>query len=138
MISREIGDKRGEGTDLSNLGAAYFQLGETRKAIDLCEQALTISREIEDKRGEVSDLCNLGISYSHLGETLKAIDLCEQALTISREIGDKSGEGTNLGNLGIAYSDQARCSKPSSSMIKHYQSFKKSEIEVTRQNVSAI
>ncbi len=32
-IRREIGDRRGEGTDLGNLGNAYLQLGDARRAI---------------------------------------------------------------------------------------------------------
>ena len=51
-ISRKIGDRRGEGADLGNLGNAYAGLGETRKAIEYHEQALAISREIGDRRGE--------------------------------------------------------------------------------------
>ncbi|MDW5550956.1 tetratricopeptide repeat protein [Methanosarcina sp.] len=103
-ISREIGDRRGEGADLGNLGLAYSDLGEPRKAIEYYEQALKISREIGDRRGEGADLGNLGSAYSHLGEPRKAIEYYEQALKISREIGDRRNEGTWLGNLGLAYS----------------------------------
>ncbi len=53
-ISREIGDRRGEGDRLGNLGLAYSDLGEPRKAIEFYEQALKISREIGDRRGEGS------------------------------------------------------------------------------------
>ena len=52
VISREIGDRRGEGNDLGNLGMAYADLGEVRRAIEYYEQALVISREIGDRRGE--------------------------------------------------------------------------------------
>ena len=51
-IAREIGDRRGEGADLGNLGLAYADLGEPRKAIEFYEQALAIAREIGDRRGE--------------------------------------------------------------------------------------
>ncbi len=104
-ISREIGDRRGEGADLGNLGLAYSDLGEPRKAIEYSEQALKISREIGDRRGEGADLGSLGNAYSDLGEPRKAIEHYEQTLKILREIGDRRGEGANLGNLGLAYSD---------------------------------
>ena len=57
---REIGDRRGEGNALGNLGSAYFQLGDARRAIGYYEQALVISREIGDRRGEGNALGNLG------------------------------------------------------------------------------
>jgi G-protein signaling modulator 2 len=102
-ISRTIGDRRGEGNCLGNLGSAYSDLGESRKAIEYYEQALKISREIGDRCGEGTHLGNLGNAYSYLGESRKAIEYYGQALKISREFGDKRGEGTRLGNLGNAY-----------------------------------
>ena len=51
-ISREIGDRRGEGNDLGNLGIAYSDLGEPRKAIEYYEQALKIAKEIGDRQNE--------------------------------------------------------------------------------------
>jgi hypothetical protein len=50
MIAREIGDRRGEGNALGNLGIAYAGLGETTKATPLLEQALVIARAIKDPR----------------------------------------------------------------------------------------
>ena len=90
---------------LGNLGNAYSDLGEVRKAIEYYDQALTISRKIRDRRGEGDTLGNLGSAYSDLGDVRKAIEYYDQALAISREIGDRRGEGIDLGNLGNAYSD---------------------------------
>ena len=67
-IAREIGDRRGEGTSLGNLGNAYTDLGQPVKAIEYYEQALKISREIGDRRGEGASLGNLGNAYYNLGE----------------------------------------------------------------------
>ena len=49
-ISREIGDRRGEGKGLGNLGNAYYNLGQVGRAIVYYQQALWISREIGDVR----------------------------------------------------------------------------------------
>jgi tetratricopeptide (TPR) repeat protein len=103
--ARKIGDRRGEGAGLGNLGRAYADLGETRRAIEHFEQALVIHREIGDRRGEGIALGHLGIAYGHLGETRRAIEHYEKALAIDREIGDRRGEGADLGNLGLAYAD---------------------------------
>src|ERR1043165_9788774 len=57
-IAREIGDRRGEGNALCNLGVVYYSQGNAQRAIHLYEQYLTIAREIGDRRGEGSALCN--------------------------------------------------------------------------------
>ena len=103
VAARQLQDRAGEGDTLGNLGIAYKNLGETRRAIQFHEQALLIVREIGNRRGEGVSLANLGIAYGDLGETRRAIQFYEQALLINREIGDRRGEGGDLGNLGIAY-----------------------------------
>ncbi len=101
--ARRLGDRRGEGADLGNLGLAYHALGDVKRAIDYYQQALTIAREIGDRRGEGNRLGNLGRAYHALGDVKRAIDYYQQALAIAREIGDRRREGIRLGNLGLAY-----------------------------------
>ena len=50
-IARNIGDRRGEGTALGNLGDAYHSLDENRRAIECQEEQLKIAREIGDRVG---------------------------------------------------------------------------------------
>ncbi len=101
--AKQRGDKYREGNHLGNLGSAYADLGDVRKAIALYEQRIEIAREIGDRRGEGTALGNLGSAYADLGDVRKAIALYEQVLVIHREIGDRRGEGNDLGNLGVAY-----------------------------------
>ena len=101
--ARRLNDRAGEAVMLGNLGTAYKNLGETRRAIQFHEQALPTLREIGDRIGEGAVLGNLGIAYTKLGETRRAIQFYEQYLAIAREIGDCRGEGNALGNLGNAY-----------------------------------
>ena len=103
MISRELGDRRGEGNTLGDLGLAYADLGDVWRAIQYYEEALAIHREIGDRRGEGHGLGNLGIAYTDLGEARQAIEYLEQALAISREIGDRHAEERHLANMGAAY-----------------------------------
>ena len=103
--ARQIGDRGLEGNHLGNLGTAYADVGEVRRAIEYHEWALAIFREIGDRRGEGADLGNLGVAYKNLGEVRRAIEYYEQALEIDREIGDRRAEGNHLGNLGNAYAD---------------------------------
>ena len=100
MIAREIGDRRGEGNALGNLGNAWADLGEPRRAIEFYEQALVIAREIGDRRGEGAALGNLGMAWMDLGEPRRAIEFYEQRLEIARAIGDRMGEGNAAYELG--------------------------------------
>ena len=61
-ITREIGDRRGEGQVLGNLGLAYADPGEPRQTIKYFEQDLAIAREIGDRRGEGSALGGPGLA----------------------------------------------------------------------------
>jgi tetratricopeptide (TPR) repeat protein len=103
--SRMMADQGAEGVHLGNLGSAYADLGEIRKAIFYHEQALNIFRKICNRSGEGVQLGNLGNRYAGLGEIRKAIEYHEQALSISREIGERMNEGVWLGNLGNRYAD---------------------------------
>ena len=101
--ARKLKDREAEGSHLGNLGLAYADLGQTRKAIEYHEKALGIAREIGGRRGEGNALGNLGNAYYLLSEMRKAIEHYEQQLAVVREIGDRRGEGYSLGNLGTAY-----------------------------------
>jgi len=81
LIDREIGNRKGEGTDLNNLGVCYGDfLGDARKAIEFYEQAFVIDSEIKNKYGEGIELSNLGLQYSNLGEYDEALDYYYRAL----------------------------------------------------------
>ena len=51
---RKIGDRQNEGAMLSNLGTAYLDLGEIRRAIGYFEQHRAIARKIGDRWMAVS------------------------------------------------------------------------------------
>jgi CHAT domain-containing protein/Tfp pilus assembly protein PilF len=104
-ISKEIGDKAGEGTTLNNIGAVYDSLGQYPKALEFYQQALAISKEIGDKAGEGTALNNIGLVYNSLEQYPKALEFYQQALAILKEIDDKATEGVTLGNIGSVYDD---------------------------------
>jgi tetratricopeptide (TPR) repeat protein len=76
---------------LGNLGIAYKNLGETRRAIQFYEQALLIHLEIEDRRRESTAQWNMSLALDQLGECAQAIQHAEQALTIYEQIEDPYG-----------------------------------------------
>ena len=108
LISREVGDRGGEGTTLNNLGAVYNGLGQQQEALQYYQQALQIMREVGDRRGEGVTLNNLGRVYNGLGQQQEALQYYQQALLIRREVGDRRGEGLTLHNIGMIYSSQGR------------------------------
>jgi len=101
--ARRLHHRGGEAVALGNLGNAYANLGQIRRAIEFYEQSLVIDREIGDRRGEGANLGNLGVAYKNLGEAQRAIQFFEQALQIDREINNRRDEGSDLVNLGNAY-----------------------------------
>ena len=58
-ISREIGDKSGEGATLNNISQIYKARGNYDTALDFLQQSLAISREIRDRSGESMNLNNM-------------------------------------------------------------------------------
>jgi tetratricopeptide (TPR) repeat protein len=115
--ARKLDNRAGEGSVLGNLGLAYADLGEYRRAMEHYEQQLAITIEIGDRRGHGNALGNLGNVYGSLGAAGRAIECYEQALAIDREIGDRRGEGADLGNLGNAYADLGESRRA----IEHYE-----------------
>jgi len=101
--SKKLGNGVAEAAHLSNLGSAYADLGEPRKAIQFYERALVINRATGNRPGEGNALGNLGNAYADLGEPRKAIVFYEERLAIARKTGNRLGEGVALHNLGKAY-----------------------------------
>jgi tetratricopeptide (TPR) repeat protein len=77
--ARRLGDRPAEGAHLGNLGNAYQNLCEYRRAIECHEQYLPVSREIGDRRGEGDTLGNLGNAYFFLGNYRRAIEITSRA-----------------------------------------------------------
>jgi tetratricopeptide (TPR) repeat protein len=87
----------------TSLANCQHALGETRQAIELHEEALTINRGLGSSDGEAISLGNLGLCYAAFGQVDRAIELHERALAIDRDIGSREGQAADLGNLGLCY-----------------------------------
>jgi tetratricopeptide (TPR) repeat protein len=101
--SRRLKDPVAEAAHLNALGMVNDELGETRLAISLYEQRITIARKIGDLHGEAKSLGNMGVAYKNSGNVDRAIECFEAQLNISRSIHDLRGEANALGGLGIAH-----------------------------------
>lgn len=116
-VAQKNSDRQGEEQALSNLGLAYYYLGDYNHAIKYHQQSLRVARSVGNRRGEGAALGNLGIAYHAVGEYKRAIEYYQQHLTIAREIANRGGEAVALGNLGIAYHTLGEYTKA----IEYYQ-----------------
>ncbi len=91
-IARAIGDRRGEGIALGNLGLAYAALGEVRKAIEFYKQSMIIAQEIGYRYLEANNLLYWGDELVKLGEMKRAIEMIEAALAIYEQIESPNAE----------------------------------------------
>ena len=72
---------------LSNLGLAYADLGDARRAIGYYEQALQISREVGDVLTSAMIVANLAMAMAQIGRVAEAIPLIQQAILDFRRAG---------------------------------------------------
>jgi tetratricopeptide (TPR) repeat protein len=106
--ARRLGDRSGEGTALTNLGAALQEVRQFEEAITACQDAAAIYRETGDRNGEASALNNLGQALQRVRRFQEAIDAHQDDLAIRRETGDRNGEARALNNLGSALEEVRR------------------------------
>ena len=79
------GDHRREGIALTNLGNAYYGLGNPTQAIALHQKSLAIKRETKDRRGECIAHLELGNKFLCSRKSAEnALRHEEEALTIAQ------------------------------------------------------
>jgi tetratricopeptide (TPR) repeat protein len=106
--ARRLGDRRGEGIVLNNLGVAYRQRRRFDEALTCHAQALNISESTGDRHGEGRALNNSGITYRDLRQFDDALACLQRAIATYREISDRRGEAEALYNLGKTYEELRR------------------------------
>ena len=91
-LSREIGDREGEGHTLARLGVVDLRLGRYQDAARYLQHALALFREMGHTGSEAEILLRLGDAYLGLGRYDQAAGDFERALAIFREIGAPEAE----------------------------------------------
>jgi class 3 adenylate cyclase/tetratricopeptide (TPR) repeat protein len=104
--SETLGDKRGMGNSLNNIGNVHSDKGDYDKALDYYGRSIAIWEEIGDKRGMGHSLNNIGNVHNYKGDYDKALDYYDRSLAIKDEIGDKRGMGNSLNNIGSVHADK--------------------------------
>lgn len=102
-ITRDVGDRLGEGRAYSNLGHCYWNFGDSMKALECYEHCLKIAKEMKKKNEEGVAYGNVGICYHRLGEFQKALNCHQIDLAIAKEFEDSCGQGRAYANLGSVY-----------------------------------
>uniref|UniRef100_A0AAG5DAI9 Uncharacterized protein n=1 Tax=Anopheles atroparvus TaxID=41427 RepID=A0AAG5DAI9_ANOAO len=87
----------------SQLGNAYFYLGDYAKAMQYHKHDLTLARSMNDKLGEAKSSGNLGNTLKVMGRFDEAAIFCQRHLAIARVLQDRLSEGRALYNLGNVY-----------------------------------
>jgi ATP/maltotriose-dependent transcriptional regulator MalT len=90
-IAHELGDRRGEGVALGNLGLAYADLGDAHQAITYHQQRLAIAHEIGDRRGQAITSWRIGRALEQQGELARATEL-KVRVDYEQEIGHLDAE----------------------------------------------
>jgi DNA-binding MarR family transcriptional regulator len=86
IVSREIGDRSGEGTILNNIGQIYSARGDYDTALKYLEESLKINREIDDRSSLACSLFNIGIFELRRQHIEKAAKLMSEAWQIAVEL----------------------------------------------------
>ena len=118
----EMGNRIGEGNALTNIGVAYYYLGELQKALENYNEALPIFREIGNRRMEAAALDNIGTVYYALGDLRKSLEKHNEALPIIRKVGDRNSEANTLTNIGVVYHTWERCKRRGRNTMKPWRS----------------
>ncbi|XP_046909187.2 G-protein-signaling modulator pins isoform X1 [Dermatophagoides farinae] len=92
----------------SQLGNAYFYLGNYSKAMEYHKLDLSVAKSINDRIGEAKASGNLGNTLKMMNQYDSAVSYCKKHLDIARELNDKVGEGRALYNLGNIYHTKAK------------------------------
>ena len=87
----------------SQLGNAYFYMGDYVRAMQYHKHDLTLARTMGDRLGEAKASGNLGNTLKVMGKFEEAVICCRRHLEICQEHGDRVGEGRALYNLGNVY-----------------------------------
>ncbi|MHA1853501.1 MAG: tetratricopeptide repeat protein [Candidatus Heimdallarchaeaceae archaeon] len=110
-ITREIEDKKGEGTILNNIGSVLQSQGEYDQALEYFKQALDITRKIEDKRGERRALSSIDSIFDSWGGYEKALEYLLVSSKIAEKLGTKKREEEILTKIGLVFQMQEEYDK---------------------------
>ena len=94
---------------LHDVGAAYYELGDTHKGLGYLEKALEMGQRLYGEQGHpdlANSLNNIGLAHGMLGDPHKGLKYLEKALEMRHKLyGDQAHPdiAASLSNVGAAY-----------------------------------
>lgn len=107
-LNRKLSDQEQLASNLNNLGANYYILGDYERSIDLMFEALSVSKKMGDKKAEVSVLRRIGVLYSMVNDIERAIEYTMKGLHGYEQMGDAHGMSTCYSNLGTFHYERSQ------------------------------
>jgi predicted ATPase/transcriptional regulator with XRE-family HTH domain len=98
-LYREIGDDRGAGLVLADLGASLHWDGKEEEAIESLEESLRLLRATGERWGTAYALLWLGDTWFRMGDIERAATQWEESLRLTQELGDHYLMAWSLGGL---------------------------------------
>ena len=134
-IAREIGDRRGEGNALGNLGNAYRALGDTRRAIEFYEQHWPLRARSEIGAAKAPRLGNLGNAYTRSGSTAAPSSSTNSnwRLRARSEIGGEASALFNSASALAALSDRVEAIARAEAALKIFEEIESPYAATARQ-----
>ncbi len=99
-LNRRIDNRRGEVTNLNNLGAVRLKQNDPEGALTYFEAAYRLEQRVSDPRAKSELLVNIGVAHEMRGESMKALETYRKAEVIARSADDRDGLRSALGRLG--------------------------------------
>lgn len=116
--ARAAKQAKGEELELTTLGGLYRQTGNLPKALDYCNEALTIEQRTGNHGGEAMTKDAIGRIYTDMGQEQKALELFNEILPYWQSWRNRRraalvhkspllqlGEASTLNNLGRVYNN---------------------------------
>jgi tetratricopeptide (TPR) repeat protein len=97
---RQVGNRDGVATALSNFADARLSQGDLTEAKKLLEESIPEYQAVDDKEGVVLNLDSLGDIWRQNGDLDRAEKTYQQAETIARKIEDKNATAYVLSGMG--------------------------------------
>ena len=124
-LYREIGDNRGAGLVLADLGATLHLEGKEEEAIESFEESLRLLRATGERWEIAYALVWLGDAWFRMGDTTRAATYWEESLRLTQELGDDYLMAWSLGGLADVArlrADYKRATRMFKEALSHYQS----------------